>query len=106
MKRAWHAGQSHWRGRERCNDFSVGVELEGVEGGLFETIQYVRLAELFRTFQERLSSLKDDSIAGHQEISPGRKWDPGPGFDWDRFREVLKTTGPRSDWPLIWEESP
>lgn len=106
MKRAWHAGESLWRGRERCNDFSVGVELEGAEGGPFEAVQYQRLAELFRTLQKRFPELKDDCIAGHEEIAPGRKWDPGPGFDWERFREILTSTGPRSDWPLIWEEAP
>jgi len=82
QERAWHAGASIWRGRGRCNDFSVGVELEGSDDGPFEDIQYERLCELVHALQARLP-LRD--IAAHSEVAPGRKTDPGPGFDWPRF---------------------
>ncbi|MBF0186403.1 MAG: 1,6-anhydro-N-acetylmuramyl-L-alanine amidase AmpD [Magnetococcales bacterium] len=104
MYRAWHAGVSQWQGRERCNDFSVGIELEGDEKTPFEPIQYQRLALLFRQMQQRLPSLRSAAqITGHQHIAPERKWDPGPGFDWDHFHSVLAETvyqemGP----PIVW----
>jgi AmpD protein len=85
-ERAWHAGASVWRGRGRCNDFSVGVELEGSEDGPFEGVQYQRLCELVHALRAQLS-LRD--IAGHSEVAPGRKTDPGPHFDWPRLLEDL-----------------
>jgi AmpD protein len=81
-ERAWHAGASTWRGRSRCNDFSIGVELEGSDDGPFEPAQYARLSELVHTLRERLP-LND--VAAHSEVAPGRKTDPGPGFDWARL---------------------
>lgn len=81
--RAWHAGPSHWRGREQCNDDSIGIELEGLEGGLFEEAQYQRLIQLCAQLRERYPL---HHIAGHEHIAPGRKQDPGPGFDWTRLR--------------------
>ncbi|MBF0154967.1 MAG: 1,6-anhydro-N-acetylmuramyl-L-alanine amidase AmpD [Magnetococcales bacterium] len=101
-KRAWHAGVSRWHGREACNDNSVGVELEGANGIPFEPLQYLRLATILRTLQQRLPYLCDDHVAGHQEIAPGRKWDPGPGFEWDRFADVLQRTGPHPTWQPVW----
>ena len=85
-RRAWHAGASCWRGRERCNDFSVGVELEGCDEQPFETAQYRRLAELTRVLQGMLP-LSD--IAAHSDIAPSRKSDPGPLFDWPLYLSLL-----------------
>ena len=81
-KRAWHAGASSWCGRERCNDFSIGVELEGTDEGPFEPAQYRTLASLIAALRARYP-LRD--IAAHSDIAPGRKTDPGPGFDWRRL---------------------
>ena len=85
-KRAWHAGQSSWRGRDRCNDFSLGIELEGADDVSFEDRQYACIAELTRLLQ---STYPIAEIAGHSDIAPGRKSDPGPLFDWVRFRALL-----------------
>ena len=82
-KRAWHAGVSSWKGRERCNDFSIGVELEGSDDVPFAEPQYETLIALARSLIERYGPL---DIAGHSDIAPGRKTDPGPWFEWDRFR--------------------
>jgi N-acetyl-anhydromuramoyl-L-alanine amidase len=84
--RAWHAGASCWRGRNNCNDDSIGVELEGLEGELFETAQYATLSRLCRHLQARYPV---HHIAGHEHIAPGRKLDPGPGFDWARLQHEL-----------------
>lgn len=79
--RAWHAGASSWQGRERCNDFSIGVELEGCDEQCFETAQYETLNRLIAALKQRYPI---SAIAGHSDIAPGRKTDPGPGFDWTR----------------------
>jgi len=84
--RAWHAGASQWRGRTNCNDDSVGIELEGLEGQTFEHAQYVTLGMLCRALMQRYPILH---IAGHEHIAPGRKQDPGPGFDWSWLRQYL-----------------
>lgn len=81
-RRAWHAGVSSWRGRERCNDFSVGIELEGTEQAPFEPAQYVSLISLIRHLQNTLP-IRD--VAAHSEVAPGRKTDPGARFDWARL---------------------
>ena len=81
-RRAWHAGVSSWRGRERCNDFSVGIELEGTDDAPFEPAQYVALVSLIRRLQNTLP-IRD--IAAHSEVAPGRKTDPGAQFDWARL---------------------
>ena len=81
-RRAWHAGVSTWRGRERCNDFSIGVELEGMDDGDFTDAQYLRLTALVQALKAALP-LRD--IAAHSDVAPGRKTDPGPGFDWPRL---------------------
>lgn len=88
-QRAWHAGVSHWRGRERCNDFSLGIELEGGDRYPFEQTQYQRLAALIGCLAARFP-LAD--ICGHSDIAPGRKTDPGPFFDWVAFRASLSGT--------------
>jgi N-acetyl-anhydromuramoyl-L-alanine amidase len=77
--RAWHAGVSSWRGRERCNDFSIGIELEGTEEDFFTDRQYAALEALIRSLQQKFA-IRD--IAAHSDIAPGRKTDPGPRFDW------------------------
>jgi AmpD protein len=82
-KRAWHAGVSSWKGRERCNDFSIGIELEGSDDVPFAEPQYEALATLVKSLFERFGPL---DIVGHSDIAPGRKTDPGPWFEWDRFR--------------------
>jgi len=80
--RAWHAGASRWRGRERCNDFSVGIELEGVDDGAFTAAQYAALAALCA---ELRTVLPLREVAAHSDVAPGRKADPGSRFDWARF---------------------
>jgi AmpD protein len=86
QSRAWHAGASRWRARQRCNDFSVGIELEGTDDGPFEDAQYARLAQLARSLHGLLP-IRD--IAGHSDVAPGRKSDPGTRFDWVRFLASL-----------------
>jgi AmpD protein len=85
-KRAWHAGVSAWRGRERCNDFSIGIEVEGTDESPFEPIQYASLAALTRALR---SAYPIADIVGHSDVAPGRKTDPGAHFDWGRFRASL-----------------
>lgn len=80
--RAWHAGLSQWQGRERCNDFSVGIELEGSDMEVFEDMQYVTLQMLIKALKNRYPIRH---IVGHSDIAPGRKTDPGPFFDWQRL---------------------
>lgn len=88
--RAWHAGESCWRGRERCNDFSIGVELEGADDVAYEDRQYASLAALLAALIDAYPGLQPDSIAGHSDIAPGRKTDPGPSFDWPRLHALLR----------------
>ena len=85
-KRAWHAGASHYRGRDNCNDDSIGIELEGLEGELFESAQY---DTLFVLCTELVNNYPIAHIAGHEDIAPGRKLDPGAGFDWQLLQEKL-----------------
>ena len=85
-ERAWHAGASQWRGRTNCNDFSIGIELEGLEGQGFEAPQYARLVELLRSLGHDRGHL---DVAGHEHVSAGRKADPGSGFDWVRLMANL-----------------
>lgn len=89
--RAWHAGASLFCGRERCNDFSIGIELEGSDFEPFEAAQYEALATLTQALRARYP-LTD--IAGHEHIAPGRKTDPGPFFDWQRYRDAVLHTAP------------
>ncbi len=88
--RAWHAGVSSFAGRKRCNDFSVGIELEGTEFVAYTDQQYRALAELTAELQAAYPGIKNDRITGHQYIAPLRKTDPGLTFDWRRFRSELK----------------
>lgn len=90
-RRAWHAGRSAWRGRENCNDWSIGIELEGLEGETFEDAQYAALARLLRALSRRYPLAE---AVGHEHVAPGRKHDPGPGFDWQRLRAALRRAKP------------
>jgi AmpD protein len=92
-QRAWHAGQSHYRGRAGCNDFSVGVELEGTGEVPYTEAQYIQLAGLVEALVATYPSLSLDHIAGHSDIAPGRKTDPGPSFEWERWRSILRSHG-------------
>jgi AmpD protein len=84
-RRAWHAGASTWRGRDRCNDFSVGIELEGTDETPYTDQQYAALSRLVAALA-RAYPIED--VVGHADIAPGRKSDPGPAFDWARFRAL------------------
>jgi AmpD protein len=86
IDRAWHAGTSNYQGREACNDFSVGVELEGTDTLEYETVQYGVLAEVVAALCAAYPRLSPQRVVGHSDISPGRKTDPGPAFDWPRAR--------------------
>jgi AmpD protein len=88
-ERAWHAGQSNYRGREACNDFSVGVELEGTDMLPYEPAQYGALAEIVAALCAAYPRLSPDRLVGHSDIAPGRKTDPGPAFDWPRARSLI-----------------
>jgi len=90
--RAWHAGRSAWRGREECNDDSVGIELEGLEGETFESAQYEALAALCAALAQHYPIRH---VAGHEHIAPGRKNDPGAGFEWARLQREV-------GWPPEW----
>ena len=84
--RAWHAGQSSYRGRNNCNDDSIGIELEGLEGNSFEDVQYETLSTVCAALMSQYPVVH---IAGHEHIAPGRKHDPGPGFDWQELKRSL-----------------
>lgn len=93
--RAWHAGASSWRGRENCNDDSVGIELEGLEGQAFEPAQYETLSHLCAAVAQHYPI---EHVAGHEHIAPGRKHDPGPGFDWALLQRQL--AWPKERFPV------
>lgn len=93
--RAWHAGVSRWRGRDNCNDWSIGIELEGLEGLRFGARQYRVLKLLLRDI---LAAHPVDDIVGHEHVAPGRKTDPGAGFDWARVARALRGS-PVRVWP-------
>ena len=84
--RAWHAGASVWRGRDGCNDFAIGIEIEGLEGSVFVPPQYEALARLMKCLAEQYPVT---AVAGHEHVAPGRKFDPGSGFDWPRLMARL-----------------
>jgi AmpD protein len=88
-QRAWHAGQSCYEGRETCNDFSIGIELEGTDDTEFEDIQYQQLAELINTLDSSYDKINKSRLTGHSDIAPGRKTDPGTGFDWNKLKALL-----------------
>jgi AmpD protein len=88
-ERAWHAGRSSYAGREACNDFSIGVELEGTDTLPYESAQYAVLAEVVAALCAAYPRLAPDRLVGHSDIAPGRKTDPGPAFDWGRARGLI-----------------
>jgi len=89
-KRAWHAGVSQFEGRTHCNDFSIGIELEGTDSTPYEMIQYIRLSALVRLLMQHYTNIRHQRIVGHSDVAPGRKTDPGPYFNWDVFRGLIK----------------
>ena len=93
--RAWHAGVSNYHGRERCNDFSIGIELEGTDDIPYTKQQYQQLVSLVIKLRETYP-LIEDNIVGHSDIAPGRKTDPGPSFDWQYFKQLLASTDIKS----------
>lgn len=84
-KRAWHAGQSSYQGRDNCNDFSIGIELEGTDDSPYEAIQYDRLKQVIETLIQYYPTIHPDAVTGHSDIAPGRKTDPGLCFDWSKL---------------------
>ena len=88
-RRAWHAGESSYRGRAACNDFSVGIELEGTDETPYTDAQYEELVRLIRALLRAYPTLGLDRIAAHSDVAPGRKTDPGGAFDWERLRRSL-----------------
>ena len=86
-ERAWHAGASQWKGRERCNDYSIGVELEGTDTLPYAAPQYTMLARLAKALRRRYPI---EDMAGHSDIAPGRKTDPGAAFDWARLARLVR----------------
>jgi AmpD protein len=93
---AWHAGVSCFEGRERCNDFSIGIELEGTDHVPYTDRQYKALADAIRAILRRHPSITRDRIVGHSDIAPGRKTDPGPTFDWGHLHRLLRESSPTS----------
>lgn len=93
-KRAWHAGESCWQGRNRCNDYSIGIELEGADAVPFTDAQYTALVSLTGVLRK---TYPISSIAGHSDVAPGRKTDPGPCFDWARYRAALQVPPKAAD---------
>jgi len=89
-QRAWHAGRSWYCGRPRCNDFAIGIELEGTDETPYTDQQYQQLAEIATLLVEHYPLLRRQRIVGHQHIAPGRKTDPGPAFDWHKFQSLLR----------------
>ena len=94
LQRAWHAGQSNYCGRDACNDFSIGIELEGTDDSAFEAAQYTKLAELIAALCASYPGIDASHITGHSDIAPGRKTDPGSGFEWDKLYALLDSSAP------------
>jgi AmpD protein len=90
LDRAWHAGVSCFDGREGCNDFSIGIELEGTDDLPYTDAQYATLAQLTRQIRDAWPVISLERIQGHSDIAPVRKTDPGPAFDWGRYRQTVK----------------
>lgn len=92
-KRAWHAGRSCYAEEHNCNDFSIGIELEGTEDRAYEEVQYTRLVEVTRALMQSYPGIERNRITGHSDIAPERKTDPGPAFDWRRYKRLLENEG-------------
>jgi AmpD protein len=89
-RRAWHAGASQWAGRDKCNDFTIGIELEGDEFSPFTVAQYQQLATVIIAVMAAYPKITADNITGHEHVAPGRKTDPGPHFDWELLTQLLQ----------------
>jgi AmpD protein len=89
LDRAWHAGESEWRGESACNNFSIGIELEGCDDQAYTEAQYSSLAALVASLRENYPGIEADSVTGHSDIAPNRKTDPGPAFDWSKLKAYL-----------------
>ena len=89
-QRAWHAGVSEFEGRSACNDYSIGIELEGADTTPYTNLQYARLAQITQCLMAKYPALTAKRITGHSDIAPGRKTDPGALFDWERFRALIQ----------------
>jgi AmpD protein len=89
QKRAWHAGESYFAGETNCNDFSIGIELEGTDFTPFDKIQYTQLSRVIKCLMTTYGTITRDRIVGHSDIAPGRKTDPGPFFDWNTLDQLL-----------------
>ena len=89
-RRAWHAGASQWRGRERCNDFSIGIELEGTDASAYEPAQYRSLAQAIAALCRAYPALSPERVVGHSDVAPGRKSDPGIAFDWPLLHALVR----------------
>jgi AmpD protein len=97
-QRAWHAGRSCWAGREECNDFAIGIELEGTDDTPYADAQYEQLAQVVGALATAYPALTQQRLAGHCDIAPGRKTDPGPAFDWERLTGLLPSAAvPRGE---------
>ncbi len=102
QRRAWHAGQSCFDGRNRCNDFSIGIEMEGCDDQPYEDAQYLALAGVVRALTVAYPAITPGRIVGHSDIAPGRKTDPGAAFEWDRLRTLLEQgTGAELDHDIV-----
>ncbi|MFT5503365.1 MAG: AmpD protein [Gammaproteobacteria bacterium] len=88
LNRAWHAGVSNWKGQETCNNFSVGIELEGTDTDLYAPCQYTQLSSLIAAIRNRFPTIGRDDLCGHSDIAPGRKTDPGESFDWSAIKNL------------------
>jgi AmpD protein len=88
-ERAWHAGRSSFQGKENCNDYSIGIELEGTDDQPYTDVQYRHLAIVTRLLMREYPGIKTDNIVGHCDIAPGRKTDPGASFDWKYYRYLI-----------------
>ena len=89
LERAWHCGVSHWQGHDQCNDFAIGIELEGTDCSPFSDEQYQSLSAVSQSILEAYPAISSQRIVGHSDIAPGRKTDPGSGFDWSRYLNAL-----------------
>jgi AmpD protein len=89
-RRAWHAGVSSWEGRERCNDYSIGIELEGTDHSPYESTQYAMLSRVIAMLCRTYPELSSARVVGHSDVAPGRKSDPGTAFDWPRLRSLVQ----------------
>lgn len=88
-ERAWHAGLSEFKGKSNCNDFSIGIELEGADHIPYEDDQYQALAQVTQALMDAYPNISRERLVGHSDIAPGRKTDPGPSFDWQKYKQLL-----------------